>query len=547
MLVIDISLQVTYRFCCSDQVVEIQKQAKENCVTIIGQLTGLEPCTVVCKWYPAADGIGMDPQRPGIEGFHLLRNFPVLRNIEDAPLAPFPEQSRDQVNKTLNEIQTKYWYNQHIHLQACKLTMLITCVNVCRFQVDDPARAWWLNWQDNYRIPSESPSEYAEFLASRLIRVRYPLLNLFKVGTFAMSPNWTSDLSSAPKVTNSEFPWPELFAMAMPSVRTDFSLQPPDPRMYSSGDNLLRADIKYFADALTAAEYYSDANFTIAKLKSQLKRRVDASGRHPAVAGTKPSLIKRVKDGDSATATLFFRNIVAAQRIYVRTLLQEPFHSGLMRSKQIAIVDGLQLPLEVFRELNAGNAISTRLMIFVLSMFQKRESDMALHHQQVHREEEDVTPFIPILFTCALTYSAEDARFQQPYHALCWAELIGTQWCLYICQKDEKKISYVFSAAFNKTETQAKALFPLLFTKADLLKENIFVGVPVNDVLVQSYSQLFVSGGNDHEIDECDTGVTVLATLYLFSRGCPIVFRSTDLNAFREKFAHLLTTGKIPF
>lgn len=88
---------------------EIQKQAKENCVTIIGQLTGLEPSTVVCRWYPAADGIGMDPLRPGIEGFHLLRNLPVLRNTEDAPLAPFPERSRDQVNKTFNEIQTKYW------------------------------------------------------------------------------------------------------------------------------------------------------------------------------------------------------------------------------------------------------------------------------------------------------------------------------------------------------------------------------------------------------------------------------------------------------
>jgi len=103
-------MQVTYRFCCSEQVVEIQKQSKENCVTIIGQLTGLEPCTVVCRWYPAAEGIGMDPLRPGIEGFHLLRNFPLLRTPEQAPLAKFPEQSREKVDKTLNEIQTKYWY-----------------------------------------------------------------------------------------------------------------------------------------------------------------------------------------------------------------------------------------------------------------------------------------------------------------------------------------------------------------------------------------------------------------------------------------------------
>ena len=102
-------LQVTYRFCCSDQVVEIKKEAKENCITVIGQLTGLEPSTVVCRWYPAAEGIGMDQQRPGIEGFYLLHNLPVLRNLDQAPLAAFPEGSREKIDKTLNEVQKKSW------------------------------------------------------------------------------------------------------------------------------------------------------------------------------------------------------------------------------------------------------------------------------------------------------------------------------------------------------------------------------------------------------------------------------------------------------
>jgi hypothetical protein len=102
-------VQVTYRFCCSPQVVEIQKLSKETCVTVIGQLTGLEPSTVVCRWYPAADGIGMDKLRPGIEGFYLLRDIPQLINPAMVPLAAFPDGSREKISLTLKEIHKKSW------------------------------------------------------------------------------------------------------------------------------------------------------------------------------------------------------------------------------------------------------------------------------------------------------------------------------------------------------------------------------------------------------------------------------------------------------
>lgn len=101
--------QVTYRAFCSSQVVEIIKQPKENCITAIGQLIGLEPCTTVCRWYPAAEGFGMDPQRPGIEGFYLLRELPELKSQEEMPLAAFPDGSRESIGLTLKEIYRKNW------------------------------------------------------------------------------------------------------------------------------------------------------------------------------------------------------------------------------------------------------------------------------------------------------------------------------------------------------------------------------------------------------------------------------------------------------
>jgi hypothetical protein len=49
--------KTTYKAYCSDKVVEIQNEIKNQCYSIVGQYTGLEPMTVYFPWYPKQNGL----------------------------------------------------------------------------------------------------------------------------------------------------------------------------------------------------------------------------------------------------------------------------------------------------------------------------------------------------------------------------------------------------------------------------------------------------------------------------------------------------------
>lgn len=66
--------KTTFRAYSSDKVVEFKQRPPQNCITEIGRATGLEPTTLYVRWYPSEK---CDPvRRPGVEGMHLLINFP---------------------------------------------------------------------------------------------------------------------------------------------------------------------------------------------------------------------------------------------------------------------------------------------------------------------------------------------------------------------------------------------------------------------------------------------------------------------------------------
>lgn len=95
-----LGVKTCYRAYCSDKVVEFQKMDPLECTTSIGRLTGLEPVVTISHWYPSASGIGMDPLRPNIEGFYLLRSLPsgILTP------APFNLKCHEIVSATLSEV-----------------------------------------------------------------------------------------------------------------------------------------------------------------------------------------------------------------------------------------------------------------------------------------------------------------------------------------------------------------------------------------------------------------------------------------------------------
>jgi len=95
-----------YRAYSADKVVEFVFQDKELCSTPIGMYTGLEPRTCLCRWYPAPDGEGMDPHRPGIEGLYLLRDLPRLSSRRAVILSPYQVGCKKDLDTTMAEISS---------------------------------------------------------------------------------------------------------------------------------------------------------------------------------------------------------------------------------------------------------------------------------------------------------------------------------------------------------------------------------------------------------------------------------------------------------
>lgn len=107
---VHVQIQAMYRAYSSNKVVEFRKIAKESSMSAIGQLIGLEPYTVACRWEPAADGPFSDPCRPGIEGLYLMQDFPPsLPTGSPVSLAKLPDGARVSISKTLKEIERKDW------------------------------------------------------------------------------------------------------------------------------------------------------------------------------------------------------------------------------------------------------------------------------------------------------------------------------------------------------------------------------------------------------------------------------------------------------
>jgi hypothetical protein len=55
-------VKTTYRAYSADKVIEFDKKCKSECLSSIGQATGLEPRTLYVAWRPSVND---DPNRPG--------------------------------------------------------------------------------------------------------------------------------------------------------------------------------------------------------------------------------------------------------------------------------------------------------------------------------------------------------------------------------------------------------------------------------------------------------------------------------------------------
>jgi len=251
--------KTTFRAYSSDKVVEFIKKPKMQCISPIGQYTGLEATTLYCRWYPSSE---CDPSRVGIEGFYLLRNLP--QTVQTLKPCDFPEYAYKAIQETLKEVRERF----DIH-------------------DDQKIRNDWDTWATKWAPTSNDSMEYVAQLRAKGLPYHIPLKTIIlDSDAFIVDHNqWNCPINSIRDI-NPDFQWPEIIAAAMNSVVTDFNPHAPNPRMYSTTDISLEENVLTYTT--NSAAYYEIvlAGLTNTALQSVIKRKVGYNGEVMPISGS---------------------------------------------------------------------------------------------------------------------------------------------------------------------------------------------------------------------------------------------------------------------
>jgi hypothetical protein len=250
-------VKTTYRAYCSDRVVELVKTPKSQCISKMGSLIGLEPKTVYCRWYPSKT---CDPRRPGVEGIYLLRSIPHVKSL---PPCPFPDNIVETIQETLREVRERW------DLHDNKLI-----------------RDAWSDWWTRFAPQTSSADQYLLDQAAKGRRYHQPLDKIiYDRNVLIRSPDWEFSIKTDISGIDETYEFPEVFALAMNSVVTDFNRHPPDPRTFAVSLVALTLSINCFK--LLTTDYYNfDAPKLLAsQIEEQMHQKISYDGNVMSTTG----------------------------------------------------------------------------------------------------------------------------------------------------------------------------------------------------------------------------------------------------------------------
>lgn len=242
-----LGVKTMYRPFSADRVIVFEFKNKDECISPIGMATGMEPQTLYYTWRPSPTD---DPSRPGIEGFHLLRDMPHY----DGTLPPveFPEDCMQTMRGTLDEISKTYEASNHREV-----------------------REVWNKWERLYFPRSPDATAYIQQLRLQGLEYKIPLKAiLLNKYISIVEPQWRNKppLEETP-TAGCLFEWPEVLAAAMHSVVTDMNRNPQPVRVYAASDADLIIDRNQFSESVK--EYYNMLpRLTVPLIKKVVQRKV---------------------------------------------------------------------------------------------------------------------------------------------------------------------------------------------------------------------------------------------------------------------------------
>lgn len=527
-----------YRAYSSDVVVEIAKKPKQQCVSVVGQYTGLEPMKLYVRWYPSAECIS---SRLGIEGFYLIRKVPHCENNWLDPLE-LSIGSSIAINKCIAEVESSY-----------------------DIIADAEIRDAWEEWRENYAPLSDDADRYLLLLSSKNHPYHIPLCDVYLDGFSGVDrPRWGAKLDEP--LIQTDYIWPEVLARANPSVVTEFTPNPPEPRTISVSDEYLESILDVF-DRKCASYHASLQILSKKALEMKVQRRVSYNGIVPSttgkcdisckfylilisttITGNKSALIQRIKTMDAGFLTGVFRPLVEGSQLLVDRVLA-PVDLEELLDEFVCSINQTVVTRRILHSFRPATNIQKDAMVVLLELLRKRDNRICVAHRDVNHRRSSRSTHLPSIFCqcdtlSAMMQSPTDLAWLRNQISLdswkaAWEIYLPIQlengvWNLLLIRTKDRK-AFLFDPHYDISKSEHRERFGVTLNSYSSMLNTIMPEISAGATPNGSWQcEKFPFEFYEVLENDFDSGLYVFMIMYFLAMDCPLYFEMRNMHHFRK-------------
>lgn len=501
--------KTTFRAYSSSRVVEFAKKPKQQCTSVVGTWTGMEPATVICTWEPEASGVNSLPGRP-VEGFYILTGLPKstfkIGTFSTIEPCPFPGGVSAKFAQTWSSIVTQF--NVFMHPEV---------------------RREWTKWYDTHApktVDNDDVSVYIEKMRRNGIPYAIPLL-LILINPQQRVTNHRWELGRSSDMIDPDFRWPEEIQAAMMSVACRWNTTPHHPRLTAATEGDLIERMECFQRDISPYMAVTLAEKTKDNLVKILRRCVGYSGELLSMSGGKSALLALINRCVKMASMVYFRELSNANSIFIKRVLSEVgYDDGEVMA---TIGDRAILRSTVMKIGRSGEQFDGDCICAVNALFTDRDNRVRIAHNDVNEAKDHFVPYLRSVYVDTAGLTAIMAT-DDVYRVYCTVHT-DNGYVLVVLDIESKKLYYLNPGSNDNGPDDPDAVAFL-----ESLAGGIFVGYTVGTV------QCFYEPLQN----DFDSGAYIASFIFFLVTMCPIAFKSNYMPIFRKSLCHWILSEFVP-
>lgn len=409
-------------------------------------------------------------------------------------------------------------------------------------EIDISVRRNWNEWYQSFAPVSANSDEYCAKLGKHFT---IPLREvLFENGVAIQREVNTLELLMSAPVNDIDTLWPELKALAMPSVHSTFNRAPPAPRLFMQSDVDWQNSMTHFT-LRTNDAFYNVLDFTVNELKEIIKTTLTYTCKVPSYSENRPRLIMRYKDLNKEFISCIHKSLSPGDHHCFT------YHLNKINDDEVVCkLEDIEVTTKTFRSLQVGSCISMDLMDVFIKLFQKRNSRIIETYSETYGHLLNYRPLKKSLFFRNIVAAVDGLRYEltilnsevKRVYILCQDE--GNMW--YMLNIDmSKHFIYVLHPTYGSSSEEVGDNWLLRLILPSINTLQIFLRDIFPDQLFQyaPYKYQYY----DTITNATNSGILVTLMIYHLELNCPIVCDHSHYNKFRANLGYWILVGHLPY